>query len=260
MEFKNIKFDLINNYSILTFDRIEKHNALNNQILTELSQCIDYIKNLKENKGLIITGSGEKSFVAGADIFEIRECNKNDGKEFSEFGSNIFRTFSELEIVTIAAINGFAFGGGLELALACNLRFASENAKFSFPEINLGLMPGYGGTQRLPRLIGKSLAFEMIITGKTIDAEEALRIGLINAIFKQSELLPDVEKIMASIAQKPKAVIKSIIKCINFADSNSISEGLKFESEAFGEISKTNDFIEGTTAFIEKRKPNFTDK
>ena len=206
---------------------------------------------------VIITGSGEKAFVAGADIKELSNLDTNNGVKFSLFGQSVFNKIENLSKPVIAAVNGFALGGGCELALACHIRYASENAKFGQPEVNLGVIPGYGGTQRLARQIGKGRALEYILTGDIITAQEAYSIGLVNKVFPSEELLLKSIELAEKIIAKGKDAIAKSIKSINAVDNISLLEGLKFEAQQFGDCCGTEEFIEGTTAFLEKRKPNF---
>jgi enoyl-CoA hydratase len=257
MEFKNVLFEETNNIAVVTINRPDKLNALNNETLIELNQLLNFIQESKTISVVVITGSGEKAFVAGADIKELAKLDKKSGEEFSLFGQLVFNKIENLNKPVIAAINGFALGGGCELALACHIRYASENAKFGQPEVNLGIIPGYGGTQRLTRLIGKGLAMEYILTGDLIPAEEAFRIGLVNKIYPAEELLTKANELAEKIIEKGSIAISAAIKGINAFDNSSMLDGLKVEAEQFGICCETDEFKEGTTAFLEKRKPNF---
>ncbi len=257
MEFKNVLFEEANNIAVVTINRPDKLNALNNETLIELNQLLNFIQESKTISVVVITGSGEKAFVAGADIKELAKLDKKSGEEFSLFGQLVFNKIENLNKPVIAAINGFALGGGCELALACHIRYASENAKFGQPEVNLGIIPGYGGTQRLTRLIGKGLAMEYILTGDLIPAEEAFRIGLVNKIYPAEELLTKANELAEKIIEKGSIAISAAIKGINAFDNSSMLDGLKVEAEQFGICCETDEFKEGTTAFLEKRKPNF---
>lgn len=190
MELSTIIFEKQQNFATVTLNRPDKLNALNNKLFTELDAIISEIEKDVNINAIILTGSGEKAFAAGADIIELHKCDTRTGKLFSEFGSSVMARLENLSIPVIAAVNGFALGGGCELTLACHIRYASTNAKFGQPEVNLGIIPGYGGTQRLPRIIGKARAMELILTGDVINAEEAFRIGLVNKVFEPSELMP----------------------------------------------------------------------
>ncbi|MEN8192468.1 MAG: enoyl-CoA hydratase-related protein [Bacteroidota bacterium] len=257
MELKNLLYKLDNNIATITINRPDKLNALNHETLSELNSLIDLINEDNFVSVVIITGSGEKAFVAGADIKELSKLDKNSGIKFSQFGQSVFNKIENLEKPVIAAVNGFALGGGCELALACHIRFASDNAKFGQPEVNLGIIPGYGGTQRLARIINKGRALEYILTGDMISANEAYRIGLVNRIYSSSELIPKAIELAESIMSKGSFAVSASIKSIRKVDQVSLEDGLKFESESFGNCCSTEEFIEGTIAFLEKRKPNF---
>ena len=257
MEYRNILFEETNNIAIVTLNRPDKLNALNHETLTELNKLFEYIQRAKTISVVIITGSGEKAFVAGADIKELSVLDKKSGLEFSLFGQSVFNKIEKLNKPVIAAINGFALGGGCELALACHIRFASENAKFGQPEVNLGIIPGYGGTQRLARQIGKGLAMEYILTGDMITAEEAIRIGLVNKVYSSDELLMKANELAEKIISKGKKAITAALKSIIAIDSLTLDDGLILEADEFGSCCETDDFKEGTSAFLEKRKPLF---
>lgn len=256
MDYTTILFEKYD-YAIIKLNRPDKLNALNNQLFLELNDLVGKIELDETIKALIITGVGDKAFAAGADISELNKCDKRSGKQFSELGSNVMLRIEQLRIPVIAAVNGFALGGGCELAMCCHIRFASENAKFGQPEVNLGIIPGYGGTQRLPRLVGKSKAMELIISGNIIDANEAYRIGLVNQIYKSNELLEKTVEFVKLVLSKGQLAVSAAIEVINNSDNLSLQEGLHIESLKFGEICGTNDFQEGTLAFLEKRKANF---
>ncbi len=257
MEYSTIMLDIKGNHAVITLNRPEKLNSLNKTMFEELDDALRRIELDDSIKALIITGSGEKAFAAGADIKELHECNKLSGKLFSEFGSNIMKRLAQMRIPTIAAVNGFALGGGCELTLACHIRFASENAKFGQPEVNLGIIPGYGATQRLTRLIGKAKAMELILSGNVINATEAEKIGLVNAVYRQEELLQKTEEFVELILSKGKLAVSAAVDCILSAGDLSLTEGLDYESKLFGITCGTEDFKEGTLAFLEKRKAEF---
>jgi enoyl-CoA hydratase len=257
MEYKNILFEIKNRIAFVTINRPDKLNALNDATLDELNYCFLKIKNNKEVYVAIITGAGEKAFVAGADISEINKLDTANGKIFADKGQSIFTLIENLEKPVIAAINGFALGGGCELALACHIRIASSNAKFGQPEVSLGLIPGYGGTQRLTRLINSGRAAEMILTGDLIDANEALRIGLLNKIYSSEELITKATELAEKISSKGQIAVRKALRAIVSCDEIPESKGLEFESELFSLCCGTNDFKEGASAFLEKRKPNF---
>lgn len=257
MDFENILIEIKENLAKITINRPLKLNALNKKTIEELHIAF---KNLDLNsnvKVIIITGSGEKAFVAGADISEFADFNIDEGTELARKGQEILFNFVQnLGTPVIAAINGFALGGGLELALAAHFRIASSNAKMGLPEVSLGVIPGYGGTQRLPQLVGKGKAMEMIMTAGMISAEEAKDWGLVNYVVEQAELLPLCEKLAAKITNNSSVAIAGAIKAVNANYTNCVN-GYSVEIEQFGISFGTNDFKEGTTAFLEKRKPNF---
>ena len=257
MEYKNLLFEEANNIAKVTINRPDKLNALNNATFVELNNLFDYIQKAEKISVVIVTGAGEKAFVAGADIKELSIQDAKSGIEFSDFGQSVFNKIENLSKPVIAAVNGFALGGGCELALACHIRLASESARFGQPEVNLGIIPGYGGTQRLARQIGKGLAMEYILTGDMITAPEAHRIGLVNKIYSPDELMTKAIEMAEKIISKGKIAIAASINAINAVDFLSIEEGLNLESDEFGNCCDTDEFKEGTSAFLEKRKPNF---
>lgn len=257
MKFKNLLFEEAKNIARVTVNRPDKLNALNHETLKELNQLFDFIQSSESISVVIITGSGEKAFVAGADIKELASLDSKSGDEFSQFGQSVFNKIENLNKPVIAAVNGFALGGGCELALACHIMLASENAKFGQPEVNLGIIPGYGGTQRLSRQIGKGLAMEYILTGDMIPAEEAFRIGLVSKVYSSSELLIKANEIAEKIISKGKFAIAASLKAINAVNNLSLENGLKLEANEFGKCCETSEFKEGTSAFLEKRKANF---
>lgn len=245
-----------NGICTLTINRPDKMNALNNQVLQDLDKAVDSIKADKSVKALVITGAGEKAFVAGADIKELSETKKENGAEFARRGQIIFQKIEDLTIPVIAAVNGYALGGGCELAMACHIRIASQNAVMGLPEVSLGVIPGYGGTQRLSALIGKAKALELILTGRFVKAKEAERLGLVNKIAEESALDETQFMILTILKQGPVAVQKAIQAVKNAGSDN----GYIQEAELFGELCGTSDFKEGTAAFLEKRKPAFSGK
>lgn len=260
MSYTNLLVEIKDNSALVTINRPDKLNALNHQTLIELQSVFGELKNNDEVYSIILTGSGEKAFVAGADISELNKLNMIEGKKFAEFGQSVFNLIENSEKPVIAAVNGFALGGGCELALACHFRIASENAKFGQPEVNLGIIPGYGGTQRLARLIGSGRAMEMILTGDMVDASEALRIGLVNKVFPLPELHSKVFEIAQKINTKGQQAIRLAIKAVKATDRMNLQEGLDFEAVLFALCCGTEDFKEGTSAFLEKRKPSFRNK
>lgn len=256
MKFNNIQVQE-GKTTVVTINRPTKLNALNRETIQELHDAFKALDKDKSVKVIIITGSGEKAFVAGADIAEFSDFSEKEGGKLAAKGQKLLFNFVEnMKTPVIAAINGFALGGGLELAMACHFRVASDNAKMGLPEVSLGVIPGYGGTQRLPQLVGKGIAFEMIMTAGMIDAEKALAHGLVNYVVPQAELLPLCEKLAGKISNNSSVAIAYAIKAVNAGFSTN-GDGFKEEIKAFGECFGTNDFKEGTTAFLEKRKANF---
>jgi enoyl-CoA hydratase len=255
MEYKILKVEVKDSIAIVTINRPEAMNALNIRFFQEMDDVVASIASKKDIKVMIITGEG-KAFVAGADIAEMVDMNSEQGTNFSKTGQNTFSSLGKLEIPVIAAINGFALGGGLELAMGCDFRIASTKAKFGQPEVNLGLTPGYAGTQRLPRLVGLADALYLLLTADMISAEEALRIGLVQKVVEPEQLMTEVINIANKIASKgPKAVrkVKSVVHKGFLTDFNT---GSDMESHEFGSLFG-NEGAEGMRAFLEKRKPNW---
>ena len=236
---------------IIQINRLKALNALNSQVLEELDKILDII-DLSKIRALIITGAGEKSFVAGADISEMNTLTKKQAQEFSEKGNNLFRKIENFPIPTIAAVNGFALGGGCEISLSCDIRIASENALFGQPEVGLGIIPGFGGTQRLPRLLGVGMAKQLIFTGQNIKAEEALRIGLISAIYPQKELLNEAKRIAKEIAKNSIHAIQNSKKAINEGIQVSIDKGVEIEEKYFGDCFENAEQKERMENFLKK--------
>lgn len=258
MEYQNLIFENSNGIGILTINRPQALNALNAVILDELNHFCETIVLDDAVKVIIITGAGNKSFVAGADIGEMQPMNEDQGSELSKWGQSVFNRIENLPKPVIAAVNGFALGGGCELAMACDIRIASEKAKFGQPEVNLGIIAGYGGTQRLPRLVGKGLANELLFTGDIIDAAEACRIGLVNRVVPAEELL-DVAKAMAERIMNRSLIAVQLTKsAVARGLDTDLKSGLAFEAEAFGLCFSTADQKEGMAAFMEKRTPKFS--
>lgn len=257
MNFENIVVEQNENSATITINRPTKLNALNKNTIAELHEAFKLLETDKSVKVIIITGSGEKAFVAGADISEFANFSVEEGTELARKGHEILFDFVQnLSTPVIAAVNGFALGGGLELAMAAHFRVASSNAKMGLPEVSLGVIPGYGGTQRLPQLVGKGKAMEMIMTAAMISAEEAKQYGLVNYVVEQEELLPLCEKLASKIIRNSSVAIGAAIKAVNANYTNCVN-GYSVEIEQFGVSFETDDFKEGTTAFLEKRKPNF---
>jgi enoyl-CoA hydratase len=241
----------------VTINRPQALNALNQETLSELKTAIQECAERTDIKGIIITGAGEKAFVAGADIKELTLLSKEAAFTLAQHGQQIFKMIEDCPKPVIAAVNGFALGGGCELAMACHIRLASENAKFGLPEVSLGILPGYGGTQRLAQLVGRGKALELAMTGDMISAQEAKEIGLVNHVTStQIELHELAKKIMTKILSKGPLAIATVIKSVN-RGYEFANEGYKTESENFASLTTTKDFVEGTSAFIEKRIPNF---
>ncbi|TAG55133.1 MAG: enoyl-CoA hydratase [Cytophagales bacterium] len=259
MAFKNIKTSINNGIMIITISRQERLNALNFETLGELNKVIKELYNDISIMGAIITGEGEKAFVAGADITEISKLNEMNGRKSAETGQEIFQMIENCPKLIIAAVNGYALGGGCELAMACHLRVMSENAKFGQPEINLGIIPGYGGTQRLPWLVGKGKALELMLTADMVNANDAKEMGWANYITSQENLIPKCLEILNKIITKPAISVGLIIDCVNTAFHKQ-EDGFQTEANAFAACISTGDFKEGTAAFIEKRVPVFKGK
>lgn len=257
MKFETILFSSKNHIAKITINRPDKLNALNATVIKELSEVFDFLAKDDSSRVVVITGSGPKAFVAGADISEINKLNTISGKSFAELGQEVFTKIEKLTKPVIAMVNGFALGGGSELAWACHLRFASSNAKFGQPEINLGIIPGYGGTQRLPRLLNQGYGYYYILTGENIDADTALKLGLVQGVFSPEELEAAVMKVALTIASKPADIVSFAMKAVHASGDFGLKEGLAFEATLFALCCGTANFKEGTTAFLEKRKPEF---
>lgn len=257
MNYQNLLVEIKEKTAVVKINRPDKLNALNAVTMEELKNVFTELNSNEDVYVIILTGSGEKAFVAGADISELNKLNMISGKEFSEKGQEIFNLIENSTKPVIAAVNGFALGGGCEIALACHIRLASENAKFGQPEVNLGIIPGYGGTQRLTRLINSGRAAEYILSGDMIDANEAYRIGLVNHVYSQNELMAKAFEMAQKIISKGQNAVRAAIKAVNIVDEVSGKEGQNFEAGLFAICCGTEDFKEGTSAFLEKRKPEF---
>ena len=255
-----VRSELKNNVYTLTINRPDQYNALNVDVLQLLDEKIKLIEMKKNCRVVILTGMGEKAFIAGADIKAMSNMDPLSAKAFSKLGQDLTRRIENLHVPVIAAVNGFALGGGCEFAMACHIRYASENAIFGQPEVSLGLIAGFGGTQRLPRLIGKGRAMEILLSGKNISSKEALEIGLANKVLPPTELMPAVEKLALIIANNAPLAIESTIKAVNEGMELDLSSGLKKEQTAFMKIFSSSDAYEGLSAFIEKRSPKFMEK
>lgn len=238
----------------VTINRPDKLNALNGEVLSDLGHLIASLRERPDVRAIILSGAGDKAFVAGADIRELSVLNDAEkGRAFAQNGQAVFRLIESSPKPIIAAVNGFALGGGCELALACHIRICSENAKFGQPEVNLGTIPGYGGTQRLSRIVGRTLAADMILTGRMLDAKESEAHGLVSRVVSLAELLPKAREIAATIATKAPIAISAALECIIEGVDETIEEGLEREAGHFGRLTETKDFHEGTSAFLEKR-------
>jgi len=259
MGYKGLLIEKKDNIAVLSFNRPKVLNALNSEVLKELDIAIDEIKNDNNIYVLVITGVG-KAFVAGADISEMRDMNAEQGRLFAELGSKIFRKIELMEKPVIAAVNGFALGGGCELSMCCDIRIASEKAKFGQPEVGLGIPPGFAGTQRLSRLVGTAKAKELIFTGNMIKADEAYRIGLVNNVTEVDNLMDEVMKMATKIASNAQLAVRYSKTAINRGIETDFETGNEIEKALFGISFATNDQVEGMTAFLEKRKPNFENK
>jgi len=260
MEFKNTLYEKSDGIATITINRPEILNALNEETLLEILSRLGDAKRDKAIRVVVVTGAGDRAFSAGADIKMIKDMDSSKARDVSKVGQRVCDEIEKLEKPVIAAINGYALGGGLELAMACDIRVASENARLGQSEIMRGLIPGWGGTQRLPRFVGKGVAKEMIFTGKMIDAKTAERLGLVNAVVPPDQLKSVVGELTKEIADKPPISIKLAKELINSSLETSLRVGETREAEAFGIAASTEDFKEGVAAFLEKRKPKFEGK
>lgn len=260
MDYTNITYQAADRIAVITLNRPDKLNALNHETLIELRDAITVAGGSDAVDVVVITGAGEKAFVAGADISELSAQDAVSGQRFALSGQDVFNRIEQCPKPVIAAVNGFALGGGCELALSCHIRLASENAKFGQPEVNLGVIPGYGGTQRLARVIGPGRAAEMILTGDMVDAAEALRIGLVNRVVPRGEVLAAAKEMAAKIVSKGQPAVRLALQALHCVPQMGLREGLATEAALFGISCGTDDFKEGTAAFLEKRAPAFTGK
>jgi enoyl-CoA hydratase len=260
MAFTTLLYAVSDGIARVTVNRPDKLNALNGVVIAELGDAVGHIEGDPGVRGVILTGAGAKAFVAGADISELAEQGATQGKARSVAGQTVFRRFERCGKPVIAAVNGFALGGGCELAMACHLRIASETAKFGQPEVKLGIGPGYGGTVRLPRLVGKGRALELLLTGQMIDAQEALRIGLVNRVVPADRLWGEAEQLLRSILENGPLAIRACLESVDAGLEMSLDQALLLEATYFGLLSGTTDMKEGTRAFLEKRKPVFQGK
>ena len=254
--YSTLLIQIENNICTVTINRPDKLNALNKTVISELGAAIDEVYTNPDIKTAIITGAGAKAFVAGADISEFLELSANQGEELARRGQQlVFDKIENCPKPIVAAVNGFALGGGCELALACHFIYAAENAKFGQPEVNLGLIPGYGGSQRLTQLIGRNRSMELLMTGNMISAKEAMDYGIVNKVTNSEELLPKVKETLSLIQSKAPVAISKVIESVNNFDHG--QQGYDFEIKKFGECFATEDLKEGASAFLEKRKPTF---
>ena len=257
MDYKNIKFEKEGGVATVTIDRPKVLNALNDETIAELDHCFTEIATDKEVRCVILTGGGEKSFVAGADIGELAVCDVISGRLKCDLGQSLLFKIENLPQPVIAAVNGFALGGGCEISMACDIRLVSENAKIGQPEVSLGIIPGYGGTQRLARLVGAGKAKQMILTGDLITAAEAHRIGLVDEVYPAAELLAKAKEMAAKIVSKGPLAVKAAKEAINLGRDVDLKSGCEHEASLFAGICATEDKTEGTKAFLEKRKAEF---
>jgi len=257
-EYSTLLLEVQDRIATVSVNRPDKMNALNEGIIRELGVAVREVTERADVGGIILTGVGEKAFVAGADIAELARMGPVDGIEVSRLGQRVFREIELSRKPVIAAVNGFALGGGCELALACHLRIASDNARFGLPEVKLGIIPGYGGTLRLPRIVGKGRALELMLTADMIDAQEAYRIGLANRVVPQAELMSTARAMMTTILKNGPVALGLAIECTTRGMEMSVDDGLAMESNLFGLLASTTDMHEGMTAFLEKRRAEFT--
>src|SRR5512139_885965 len=260
MDYKNILVSFEGEIGVLTINRPKALNSLNIETLQDIQMGMQEVKNNHSCKILVLTGAGDKAFVAGADIAEMRGMNSMEALNFAKLGHMTLKMIQDLDRPVIAAVNGFALGGGTEIALACDFIYASENARFGFPEVTLGIFPGFGGTQRLPRLIGKGKAKELILTGKMVTAQEAYQMGIVNRVFPQASLMEETKKVALQIAANGTIGVRLAKMAVDTGFNMDLTDALTLESYVFSFGFTTEDQKEGMTAFVEKRKPNFKGK
>jgi len=258
--YHSITLTIENNIAVLSINRPEKLNALNIKCLQEMSEALRDVEHNDDVRCMIITGTGEKAFAAGADISELHSLTVEAAEEYAELGQRVFSRIENFRKPVIGAINGFALGGGAELAWACHMRIASEQAMFGQPEIDLGLIPGFGGTQRLVKLLPKIMATEFLLTGEKFDANKAYEFGLVNYVVPQEKLMQATKELAAKIASKPGRAINLLMRAIRESANMGLPDGLRLEADLFSQCVNTEDFKEGTSAFLEKRAPHFTHK
>ncbi|HXH47799.1 MAG TPA: enoyl-CoA hydratase-related protein [Terriglobia bacterium] len=257
MSYETLLYDIRAAIAYVTINRPQKLNALNQKAVQELSDCIGRIAETPEVRGVILTGAGEKAFVAGADINELAALTPTEARETALRGQGLMNTIESLGKPVVAAVNGFALGGGCEIAMACTIRIASENARFGQPEVKLGIIPGYAGTQRLPRLVGKGRALELILSGEPVSAQEAWRIGLVNQVVAVADLIPTAENVLQKILTNGPVALRYAIEAVNRGMEMAEAEGEQLEANLFGLCCATADMKEGTRAFLEKRPAQF---
>lgn len=258
MAYQTLLTELQNGTFVITINRPDKLNALNKDVIHDLEQVMDEVYNNNEIRSAIITGAGPKSFVAGADISEFTSLSAEQGADLARKGQRVFDKIENSPKPVIAAVNGFALGGGCELALSCHFIIASENAKFGQPEVNLGLIPGYGGTQRLTQVLGRNRSMQLLMTGDMFTAKDAEQYGMVNEVVAQDKLLDRCKEILQLVHTKAPLAVAKVIECVNYFDHT--QDGYEFEVKKFGECFGTEDKVEGTMAFLEKRKANFKGK
>lgn len=258
MSYNNIRFEMDGDgIALVTIHRPEKLNALSAEILSELDEAFRQVAGSAEVRALVLTGAGEKAFVAGADIQHLARLTPYEAQRYAAYGQKVFRMLEQMPKPSVAAINGYALGGGLELAMAASIRVASPNARLGQPEVKLGILPGYGGTQRLPRLIGRGRALDLLLSGEAIDAAEAQRIGLVNYVVPQPELLPFCRTWLKKVLANAPLAVALAMQAVDTGLDSGLEQGLQFEAAAFGLASATEDRTEGMRAFLEKRPPVF---
>jgi enoyl-CoA hydratase len=260
MPTENIRFERDGAVGLVTIDRQPVRNALDRATIDQLRRVVLEIRHDASLRSAVLTGAGEKAFVAGADIQELERLTPSEAQAYALAGQHVFDLIEQLGKPIVAAVNGFALGGGCELAMACTLRLAAETAKFGQPEIKLGVLPGFAGTQRLPRLVGKGRALELLLTGRTVDAQEALRIGLVHSVVPAADLMTSARALAASLAEQSPAAMRAIIEAVNRGLEIAFPEACGLEAALFGLAFSTEDMREGTRAFLEKRKAVFTGK
>ncbi len=257
MAYTTLLFELRDDIALVTINRPDKLNALSDAVLDELDEVAARLQSERSIRAAILTGTGPKAFAAGADIAELAQCDADRALAFSRKGSSVFRRLERTPKPVLAAVNGFALGGGCELALACHVRIASDTARFGQPEVRLGIIPGYGGTVRLARLVGRGRAVELLLGGAPIDAQEAFRIGLVNRVVPGDRLLAESEQVLRTMLENGPVALSGCLEAVDRQEGRPLDEALALESELFGRLAGSQDFKEGTAAFLAKRKPGF---